>query len=236
MKVVIDAGHGPETAGKRSPDGVLREYMFNSVTARYVIELLQQYEGVETLATFEDSRDVPLKERTDKANAWRADLFISIHANAMGGDWGTANGIETFCYLYTDPPTDHFAETLHRHMIQATGRFDRGLKRADFHVIRETHMPAILIECGFMDNHEECTLLYSDEYRRTCAAAIVAALVELYNLKPKKGEEYEMSPEDANKIIGFLSAAYTAVDDPEAHAEFKRLANELRKTSGQAEV
>lgn len=235
MKIVIDAGHGPETAGKRSPDGLLREYMFNSVTARYVIDLLQQYEGAETLATFEDSRDVPLKERTDKANAWRADLFISIHANAMGGDWGTANGIETFRYLYTDPVTDRVAETIHSYMIVSTGRFDRGLKRADFHVIRETHMPAVLIECGFMDNHDECALLCSDEYRRTCANAIVNALVELGGLKPKKGEEYKMSPEDANKMIEFLKAAYTAVDDPEAHAELKRLANECRKASGQPE-
>jgi hypothetical protein len=176
MKIVIDAG-------KRSPDGVLREYMFNSATARYVIELLKQYEGVETMATFDDSRDVPLSERTDRANNWRADIFISIHANAMGNNWSTAKGIETFEYLHTDPDTDKLATTVHRHMLQETGCFDRGVKRADFHVIRETNMPSILIECGFMDNHDECALLCTDEYRRKCAKAIVGAIVELYALQ-----------------------------------------------------
>lgn len=183
MKIVIDAGHGPETPGKRSPDGVLREYMFNSVTARYVIELLKQYDGVEIMATFEDGRDVPLKERTERANNWGADVFISIHANAMGDNWSSAKGIETFEYLHTDPVTDRLAQVIHRHMIQETKRMDRGLKRADYHVLRETHMPGVLIECGFMDNVEDCALLCSDEYRRTCAKAIVGAIVELYSLQ-----------------------------------------------------
>lgn len=233
MRFVIDAGHGPETPSKRSPDGVLREYMFNCVAARYVIELLQQYVGVETMATFEDGRDVPLSERTQRANVWSADAFISIHANAMGASWSSAQGIETFEYLHTDPYTDRLTATVHRHMIQETGRLDRGVKRADFHVLRETRMPAVLIECGFMDNEEECVMLCSDKYRRTCAKAIVGALVEFYSLqliKPKE-EECEMSVEDANKMIAFLKAGYGVA----ANEEFRRLANVVRKASGQPE-
>lgn len=203
MKIVIDAGHGPDTPGKRSPDGILREYMFNSATARYIIELLKQYDGVEIMATFEDVRDVSLKERTDRANNWGADIFISIHANAMGDNWSSAKGIETFEYLHTDPVTDRLAASVHRHMIKNTGRLDRGLKRADYHVLRETHMPGVLIECGFMDNVEECALLCSDEYRRTCAKAIVGAIVELYSLqliKPNKNEELEQMDEILLKL------------------------------------
>src|SRR5690606_23064088 len=99
MKIVIDAGHGPDTPGKRSPDGSLREYQFNSAVARYVADkLFGGYEGIEILMTHDDSRDVPLKERTDRANAWKADLFVSIHANAAGDgtSWNSAQGIETF--------------------------------------------------------------------------------------------------------------------------------------------
>ena len=104
MKIVIDAGHGPSTAGKRTPDGTLREYQFNSEVSREVIGLLSDYDGVETLYTGADDRDVPLSERTYRANAWGADVFVSIHANAFGAGWNSAAGIETF--VYTTRPAE----------------------------------------------------------------------------------------------------------------------------------
>jgi len=188
MKIVIDAGHGPETPGKRSPDGSLREYHFNSAVARYVADaLLHGYEGVDILMTHDDSRDVPLKERTDKANAWKADLFVSIHANAYGdGGWNSAQGIETYVYETRPPAAVALANAVQRQLIRATGRPDRGVKSANFHVLRETRMTAILVECGFMTHREECELLKSDAYRRKCAEAIVAGIVETYGLRPKQ--------------------------------------------------
>ena len=190
FKIAIDAGHGPETPGKRSPDGSLREYQFNSAVARYVAdELLHGYEGVEILMTHADDRDVPLKERTDRANAWKADLFVSIHANAAGdGGWNGAQGIETFVYTTRPAAATKLAEAVHRNLIRATGRPDRGVKTANFHVLRETKMPAILVECGFMTNQEEAALLKTDTYRRKCAAAIVAGIVEVYGLRKKPAE------------------------------------------------
>src|SRR5690606_6685155 len=189
MRIVIDAGHGPETPGKRSPDGSLREYHFNSVVARYVAdELLHGYEGVEILMTHDDSRDVPLKERTDRANAWKADLFVSIHANAAGDGWSTAQGIETYVYTSRPEPAVALANAVQRNLIRLTGRPDRGVKSANFHVLRETRMTAILVECGFMTNREECELLKSDAYRRKCAEAIVAGIVEVYGLRKKPAE------------------------------------------------
>jgi N-acetylmuramoyl-L-alanine amidase len=188
MKIVIDAGHGPETPGKRSPDGSLREYQFNSAVARYVADaLLHEYEGVEILMTHDDSRDVPLKERTDRANAWKADLFVSIHANAAGDgvNWHSAQGIETYVYTSRPAPAVALANAVQRQLIRATGRPDRGVKSANFHVLRETKMTAILVECGFMTNREECELLKSDSYRRKCAEAIVAGIAETYGLQQK---------------------------------------------------
>lgn len=186
MRIVIDAGHSFSTPGKRSPDGSLREYHFNAPTARYVAdELLHGYEGVEILMTHDDSRDVPLKERTDRANTWKADLFVSIHANATGEGWSSAQGIETYVYTTRPAAALKLAEAVHRNLIRATGRPDRGVKSADFHVLRETKMTAILVECGFMTNKQECELLKSDDYRRKCAAAIVQGIVETYGLRKK---------------------------------------------------
>jgi len=188
MRIVIDAGHGPETPGKRSPDGSLREYQFNGAVARHVADMLfSRYEGIEFMFTHADDRDVPLKERTDRANAWKADLFVSIHANAAGdGGWNSAQGIETYVYETRPPAAVALANAVQRQLIRATGRPDRGVKSANFHVLRETKMTAILVECGFMTNREECELLKSDAYRRKCAEAIVAGIVETYGLRPKQ--------------------------------------------------
>lgn len=186
MRIAIDAGHGPETPGKRSPDGSLREFQFNSAVALIADTLLKDYDGVETLLTFSDSRDVPLKERTDRANAWKADLFVSIHANAAGDGWSSAQGIETYVYTSRPPAAVTLANAVQRHLVRMTGRPDRGVKSANFHVLRETKMTAILVECGFMTNREECELLKSDTYRRKCAEAIVAGIVEIYGLRPKQ--------------------------------------------------
>src|SRR5690606_11830869 len=130
-------------------------------------------------------RDVPLKERTDRANAWKADLFVSIHANAAGDGWSSAQGIETYVYVSRPAPAVALANAVQRQLVRATGRPDRGVKSANFHVLRETKMTAILVECGFMTNREECELLKSDAYRRKCAEAIVAGIVETHGLRKK---------------------------------------------------
>jgi N-acetylmuramoyl-L-alanine amidase len=69
MKIMIDAGHGPNTPGKRCPDDSMHEYHFNAPTARYIVDELTNYEGVQTRTTFEDGRDVPINERYRAANS-----------------------------------------------------------------------------------------------------------------------------------------------------------------------
>ncbi|WP_404468992.1 N-acetylmuramoyl-L-alanine amidase [Sutcliffiella horikoshii] len=185
MKIVLDAGHGYSTPGKRTPDG-MREYEFNKVVAQYIRQELLRYQDVEVLFTHSDERDVPLQERTDRANAWEAKAFVSIHANAFGnGGWNTAQGIETYTPIVQSPNSDRLANMVHRRLIQATGRRDRGIKSANFHVLRETTMASILCECGFMTYYPEAQLLKTDSYRRTCALAIAGGLVEYFNLKLK---------------------------------------------------
>jgi N-acetylmuramoyl-L-alanine amidase len=211
MRIAIDAGHGPQTPGKRSPDGSLREYQYNSAVARYLAdELLHGYEDVEILMTHDDSRDVPLKERTDKANAWQADLFVSIHANAAGDGaaWNHAQGIETFVHATNPPAAAALANAVQRQLIRATGRPDRGVKTANFHVLRETKMTAILVECGFMTNREECELLKSDGYRRKCAEAIAAGIAETFGLKPKQAPRMQPA---SGRQSGFEAAREWAI-------------------------
>ena len=95
--LMIDAGHGPETAGKRSPDGVLREFSFNSAVADFVKYYLID-EGFTVIFAHKANEDISLTTRTKLANSHDVNAFVSIHANAFGSDWNSANGIETFVY------------------------------------------------------------------------------------------------------------------------------------------
>ena len=105
-KIMIDAGHVPNTAGKRSPDGLLREFSFNSAVANLVRHYLIE-EGVTSLFAHHDQNDVPLTERTNFANKMNVDAFISIHANASGTHWNSTNGIETYVYPTASQPQHH---------------------------------------------------------------------------------------------------------------------------------
>lgn len=190
MKIAVDAGHGYTTSGKRTADG-MREYEFNRAVANEMQQLLGGYENVSVVFTHSDNRDVPLNERTNKANAGKADVFISIHANAFGNGsiWNSTKGVET--YVHDSKPQESFAlaEAVQKELIEKTKRADRGVKLANFHVLRETKMPAILIECGFMTNQEEAQALKSASYRKTCAEAITEALATFYKLKKKQAPQ-----------------------------------------------
>jgi len=189
MKISLDSGHGINTQGKRTPDG-MHEWEFNSQVAMYAMAELDKYEDIELQRVDDVSGkiDVPLSTRTDKANSWGADVYISVHANAFGtGGWNNTSGIETFTYPTASRESFVLAKLVQDELVKATKRNDRGIKTANFAVLRETSMPAILVECGFMTNKEEATLLKSDSYRKTCASAIVKGLADMYGLKKKEG-------------------------------------------------
>jgi N-acetylmuramoyl-L-alanine amidase len=198
LVVIIDAGHGVGTPGKRSPDGSLREYNFNKPTAIYLENMLREYENVVVYTVYDkNGPDVPLKERTDKANAiynkYAAEvkagttkvIYISIHANAEGSTWSDASGIETFVYVTKPKEALELASNVQNHLIRETSRKNRGVKTADFHVLRETHMTAILVECGFMTNKEECALLKTPAYQQRVATGILKGIEATYTIKKK---------------------------------------------------
>jgi N-acetylmuramoyl-L-alanine amidase len=175
MKIIVDAGHGPATPGKRSPDGRLREFHFNSAVAEELKKRLV-LDGHTVIFSHSLEEDVPLFERTRLANRLQADLFLSIHANAAGSSFNTAEGIETFIYPNASAFSKKVSAAIQRSLVRSLKRADRGVKGADFAVLRDTRMPAVLIECGFMTNREELALLQSELYRKRCAGAIAFAV------------------------------------------------------------
>lgn len=192
MKISLSAGHGYNTAGKRIPDESMREWEFNARVATLIQEELNNYENIQTLRLDDvtGKTDPSLSSRANKANSWGADVHIDIHANAFGaGGFNTVGGIETFVYSSRPKDAVSLSAYVQNHLIRDTGLTNRGIKAANFQMLRDTNMTAILVECGFMTNKEEAALLKSEIYRKKCALAIVKGLVDQYKMKKKPVKE-----------------------------------------------
>jgi len=189
MKICIDAGHGgkdPGAVGKRST----REKDFTLDIAKrcaaYVIKL-----GHSVVLTRSTDIFLELMERANIANKANADIFVSIHCNSV--DNAQANGIETFCYTNSSKGKE-YASKVQSNLIKTTGLTNRGVKEANFAVLRQTNMPGILAEVGFISNSQEELLLMSEEYRdkvaKSIAEAITGQTIQVEIEKPKATVNY----------------------------------------------
>lgn len=173
--VVIDAGHGGKDPGTSSLAGVL-EKDINLAIALRVDELLMQEQDIITVLTRSEDTYPTLDERVRIANEEQADIFISIHANSGSA---AASGTET---LYSRDVSIPLADTVHKHLIEATGLNDRKVKYQNLKVTRETIMPAILVETGFLSHPEDEAVLKDPAVQDRIAAGIVAGIKEYFGL------------------------------------------------------
>ena len=165
--VVIDPGHGGKDPG--AVVGDIYEKDINLAIALMVRDKLAREEGIKVSMTRENDTFLSLTERADFANDLNADLYVSVHANALDDE--TYSGIFTF-YSTDKPSSKKPAEIIQRAVSKATGAIDRGIRTEYFVVIRETEMPAVLIETGFMTCSEELALLIDPVYQAKVAEGI----------------------------------------------------------------
>jgi N-acetylmuramoyl-L-alanine amidase len=214
-------GHGMETAGKRSPNG-MRENEFNSRVV-YWLDLILRHNGFRTLLVAPTDKDTPLEVRTNLSNKMKADLYLSIHANAHLGTWGNARGVETF-YYSGSKDGKRLADILQKHLLKGAKQVNRGVKHTkSLHVLSETKCVAALIEAAFMDNREEAELLKSEAFRIECANQIAQAVCEYYGITFKPYQQLEPKPitptNHGNKVLhrvivnGKQIGAYDLVDN-----------------------
>ena len=170
IKIVIDAGHGGNDPGAVNQNTYEKDIVLD--VAHKLARLLKFYK-YGTLLSRKEDQFILLPDRTQCANNYNADLFISLHTNAAANT--QAHGIETFHF-----PTSHEGERLatavQQNLIQITHRRDRGVKEARFFVLRNTKMPAILCELGFLSNTKEKELFEQEYYRFMLAFAIVQGI------------------------------------------------------------
>lgn len=170
-RIVLDPGHGGRDPGAVGPQD-LYEKDVNLAVALAAAEVLA---GRVDLALTRD-RDVTisLRARTDLADRTGALLFVSVHAN--GSVYPEANGTETFHYPGSRLGS-RLAESLQARLLAALGRRDRGVKQADFFVLRETRCPAALVELLFVTNPEEARELADPAVQRRAGEAVAAGIL-----------------------------------------------------------
>lgn len=194
FKIALNAGHYFYEPGRRVSrafdSNETREWVLNARICEKVEQKLKAYEGY-TLLRIDDrtgETPTPLNDRTAKANRFGADIYVSVHHNA-GVAGGSGGGIMAFTYLTVDEPTRRLQRLLYEKLIEKTGLIGNRatpLATADFAECRQTVMPAVLLECGFMDSSTDAPIIITDTFAEKAAQAITEAIVEYGQLKPVK--------------------------------------------------
>lgn len=173
MTAVIDGGNdsGACGFGYREKDIVLS-------VGTILNRMLHEDGRFEVKSSRTDDTYRSLEYRSNDANKWGAQAFISIHCNSA--DDSNAIGVETFCYKFK---YRELADCIQKSMLdnQMFNR-NRGVKEGNFHVVRETNMSACLVELGFISNERDIKLLTQNQYQ--IAQALYLGLLKYFKLEP----------------------------------------------------
>ncbi|WP_434565167.1 N-acetylmuramoyl-L-alanine amidase [Thermoanaerobacterium thermosaccharolyticum] len=180
MIVCIDPGHGGTDPGAVA-NGLKEKDLTLDISLK-LNEPLKKY-GIQAILTRTDDRDVTLTQRANIANTANADFFISIHINSGGG-----TGFESFRHPNASDKTSSIQTIIHREVanfFKGKGFIDRGIKTANYAVLRETKMAAILVENLFIDSVKDANFLREENNRQAIAQSICNGIVQALGLKKK---------------------------------------------------
>ena len=192
MKILIDPGHGIDTPGKRSPDGLFREYIWNRQVADLILEGLVSA-GIDASLVVTETDDVTLRNRVSRVNTIcnrvgaSNVLLVSIHANAAGNGSAWMNAKGWSCYTSKGKTkSDQVAECLYdafeeefqdRKIRKDMSDGDRDWEE-NFYVLQKSKCPAVLLENFFYDNREECAWMLQEETKKRIASAAVKGIIK----------------------------------------------------------
>ena len=196
-KVFIDPGHGGYDDGS-SGNGLLEDELNLQIGLKLQKKL--EARGIEVKMSRTTDEYLSLGERAEMANEYGADIFVSNHINSF--DQASANGIET--YYHRDKSSHKpLSDDIQNNAIKQTGAVNRGVKNANFAVLRESTMPSSLFEAGFISNKAEASKLGSDAYQDKLATALADG-IEKYlkdNIKLNGVEEKpDVKPEEKPEV------------------------------------
>lgn len=190
FKVAVDAGHGSNTAGKRTPCGY-REHWINVCTASFCEQALKRC-GIDVLRVAwddnnaKDDEDVALSTRQKLIKANKCNVSVSFHANAYGNGWNDAQGVETLISDKAPGDSRTLANIVQSYLIKGTPQKNRGVKTQSLAMCNCTSLgvkAAILCEIGFMTNKAEADLMKTDRFCREQAEEVAHGICDYLGVK-----------------------------------------------------
>ena len=184
--LVLDAGHGLNTAGKetyKGSKGIIKEWTMNDAVCRKIQSILKDFDV--TIYRTDDTTgktDILLSERVKRCNNYKADLFVSIHHNAYSNT--TATGTEVFMHTHGTSEDKKLADLVAPKLAQKTGLKNRGSKKAAFAVLT-CKATAILCEGGFMTTKKDYEVITNDSGQQAYAEAVSECIISFLGLKKK---------------------------------------------------
>ena len=167
--VIVDAGHGGFDRGGRPVWGA-PEKVLALDTAKRLAKVLRS-KGFRVVETRKRDVFVPLSTRTTPSNRTSGSIFVSIHYN-----WGRRRGARGVEIYYFSPRSWRLASNILRQATRAYPTESRGVKRSNFHVLRENRRPAVLCELGFVSNPQDNRYLQNRTYRQRIAERVAEAI------------------------------------------------------------
>ena len=233
-KIYIDPGHGGTDPGAVAYG--LKEKNLTLTIAKYIRDYLKGYNCSVKMSRTGD-KTLSLSQRTNDANKWGADFFLSVHINA-----GRGTGYEDYIYikLSNQSKAGQIRAIIHNEVVKVLSRYklvNRGKKKANFHVLRETKMPAVLTENLFIDRREDADLLKNTEFLQEIAEAQARGIVKAFGLRKvsprKKGttsskkakpstQDKKTSKYTGDSIVDYLKS----IGQPSTFAHRKKLAQQ----------
>lgn len=202
--IAVDSGHGMETAGKRTPPlpediaiggkivrrkgEIIHEKEFNRAVADKLIAALKRC-GFATLDVSPGTKDIPLRERYTAANKAGADAFVSKHYNAAGSKWWKPGATLAFVSQYASAATRALADAVQAECAKANGWRNEGVQTdysymgINVAVLKNTNMPAVLTETGFMDVWEQARKMLDPDFIAADAEATCKGVCKYFGVK-----------------------------------------------------
>lgn len=174
MKIIcIDPGHGGKDPGACA-GGVCEKDIALNVAKKIGVHL--RAAGYNVIFTREQDKFVSLGNRAAEANMWGADIFVSVHCNSAPN--ASANGMEVYVHTSRGADSTRAAHAIYDRLLPASGLKGRGVKANNYAVLRETAMPAVLVELGFISNSDDRAKLVNFAWQDDAAKAIADGIVE----------------------------------------------------------
>jgi N-acetylmuramoyl-L-alanine amidase len=208
VKIFIDSGHGGHDGG--ATGNGLKEKDVTLKIAKAIQSQLGNYQNVSVKMSRTSDQYLSLGQRTNMANAWGADALVSVHINASTSS--SAEGFESYVYPNVGSRTASLQDYIHDETVKQISKFgakNRGQKRADFHMLRESGMEAVLTENLFISNSGDASLLKQSNFINAVATGHVNGLARFFGLKKKASSTPAPSKPSTGKLFYVQIGAFS---------------------------